>query len=154
MSNSNLIYLTEEGLQKLKHELDNLINVKRPEVAMRIKSARDMGDTSENAEYSAAREEQSFVEGRIAELTEIIKNAVVSEKPSGDTVGVGSRVVLHIEGDKEEYHIVGAHEADPAQKKISYESALGSSLLGKRIGDEIEVTVPIGNIRYKIIDIY
>ena len=153
MNNSNPIYLTKEGLENLKIELQQLIDVERSEVAKRIKSARDMGDTSENAEYSAARERQSFVEGRISELQDIIKNAVVENSTDLSKISVGHKVTLHIEGDHEEFHIVGATEADPSLKKISYESALGASLLGKKVGDEIEVEVPVGKLTYRIVDI-
>lgn len=147
------VYLTKEGLEKLKSELKELVDVKRLGVAQRIKTAREMGDLSENAEYTAAREEQSFVEGRINELEEIIKNAKIAEKTKGDLIEVGSRVIVHIEGSEEEYHIVGAPEANPAEKKISHESPLGSSLLGKKVGDKIEVEAPMGKVVYTIVKI-
>ncbi len=149
----NAVYLTKEGLEKLRDELEELTEVKRPFIAKRIKSARDMGDTSENAEYAAAREEQAFVEGRIAELSEIIKRAKVSEHSGDGTVYVGAKVVVHIDGEEEEFHIVGAPEADPIKKKISHESPLGKALLGKRIGDKIEVEAPIGRLTYTILKI-
>ena len=98
---SGTIYLTKEGLGKLKEELNGLVQVKRPELAQKIKSARDMGDISENSEYDAAREEQAFIEGRISELEEIVKNAVVSSNSVKGIVSVGSKVTVHIDGDKE-----------------------------------------------------
>lgn len=152
---SDVQYLTKEGLENLKKELKELIDTKRPAVANRIKTARDNGDISENAEYDAARQEQAFVEGRIAELEEIFKTAKVSDAPSGkkDKVMVGCKVTVHIDGDKEVFHIVGAPEANPMQKKISHESPLGSQLLGKRVGDKIEVDAPVGKLVYTILSI-
>ena len=146
-------YLTQEGLGKLKEELKSLVKVKRPELAQRIKSARDMGDISENSEYDAAREEQAFIEGRISELEEIVKNAVVSSNSVKGIVSVGSKVTVHIDGDKEIFHIVGAPEANPAEKKISHESPLGSALLGKKAGDKFEVEAPVGKLNYTILKI-
>ena len=146
-------YLTQEGLGKLKEELKSLVKVKRPELAQRIKSARDMGDISENSEYDAAREEQAFIEGRISELEEIVKNAVVSSNSVKGIVSVGSKVTVHIDGDKEIFHIVGAPEANPAEKKISHESPLGSALLGKKVGDKFEVEAPVGKLNYTILKI-
>ncbi|MFZ5424660.1 MAG: transcription elongation factor GreA [Patescibacteria group bacterium] len=149
---SDIVYLTKQGLEELKKELNQLVD-KRPEVAKRIKTARDMGDISENAEYVAAREEQAFVEGRIAELEDIIKNSKVSEQKPGDGIYVGAKVVLHIEGDEETFHIVGAPEANPSARKISHESPLGSALLGKKIGEKVEVEAPVGKLVYTILSI-
>jgi transcription elongation factor GreA len=149
----NTIILTKEGLAKLKTELQELLDVKRPEVANRIKSAREMGDISENAEYDAARQEQSFVEGRINELEEIIKNAKVSTAPKNGEVTVGSKVTLRLDGEELIFHVVGAPEANPMERKISHESPLGSSLLGKKIGEKIQVEAPVGNITYTILHI-
>lgn len=147
------VYVTKEGLIKLKEELKELKEVKVPEVAQRIKTARDNGDISENAEYDAAKHEQAVVEGKIAELEEIIKNAKTSEGNNNNKIVVGSKVTVHIEGTKETFHIVGAVEANPAEKKISHESPIGSALLGKKIGDKIEVEAPIGKITYTILKI-
>lgn len=149
---SDVIYLTKEGLENLKEELKELIE-KRPDVANEIKAARDMGDLSENAAYHSAREEQAFIEGRITELQDIIKNAKVTKKTK-DIVCVGCKVTVHIEGSEETFHIVGAPEADPAKKKISHESPLGSALMGKKVGDEFEVEVPVGKLKYKILKIH
>lgn len=147
------LYLTKEGFEALKKELKELLEVKRPEVALRIKEAREMGDISENAEFDASKQEQSFIEGRITELEEIIKNAKVSDGGDKNTVVVGTKVTVHVDGDDETFHIVGAPEADPMQKKISHESPLGQALLGKKVGDTIQVEVPIGKISYKILSI-
>lgn len=152
INNNEIVYLTKEGLKKLKNELDELVKVKRLEVANRIKSARDMGDISENAEYDAAVQEKSFIEGRVAELEEILKNAKVSDAKK-DSVYVGSKVTLRIGGAEEIYHIVGAPEADPTQRKISHESPLGSAMLGKKVGDKIQCDAPVGKITYTILHI-
>lgn len=153
MKRKDIVYLTKEGLEKLKEELKELTEVKRAEVAKRIKTARDMGDTSENAEYVAAREEQSFIEGRIVEIEEIIRHAEVSDSSVDGIVAIGSRVTVHIDGDEETFHIVGAPEADPVQKKISHESPIGSALLGKKVGEKIEVEAPVGMLTYTILKI-
>lgn len=153
--NDTNTYITKEGLEGLKKELKELIKTKRPEIANRIKTARDNGDISENAEYDAARQEQSFVEGRIAELEEVVKTAKVSEVAFGkkEKVCVGAKVTVHIDGDKEIFYIVGAPEANPMQKKISHESPLGSALLDKKVGDKIEVDAPVGKLTYTILSI-
>lgn len=153
MQTNDKVYITKEGLQKLKDELDELLNVKRPDIAQRIQEAREMGDISENASYDEAKREQSFIEGRIAELEDIIKSSKIAQNTSNGSIVVGSKVVLHIEGDEEEYHIVGAPEADPMQRKISHESPLGKSLLGKKVGDKVEVEAPIGKLTYSILKI-
>jgi len=151
--NDDALYITREGLEKLKTELKKLIDIKRPEIAQSIQHAREMGDISENASYDEAKREQFFVEGRIAELETIIKDSKVASEVTKDTIIVGSKVVLHIDGDEEEFHIVGAPEADPMQRKISNKSPLGSVLMGKRVGEQIEVEAPIGNLRYTILKI-
>lgn len=150
---SNTIYLTQEGLEELKSELKELIDNKRPTIAQRIKNAREMGDLSENAEYHAAKEEQAFVEGRISELEEILKNAQI-QKQQKDIIGVGSKVTVKIDSDEQIFHLVGAPEADPLQGKISHESPLGSQLLGKKVGDKFEVEAPVGNLIYTIVKIH
>lgn len=151
--NDSKIYLTAEGLEELKKELKELVEVKRVEVANKIAMARDMGDLSENSAYVSAREEQAFIEGRISELEEIIKNAVVSSNGPKDKVDVGSRVKVHVDGEEEEFHLVGTIEADPKVKKISYESPLGKALLGKKVGDKVELETSEGKIIYTIIEI-
>lgn len=151
-TNSDL-FVTKEGLEKLKTELKALVDVKRPEIAQKIKEAREMGDISENAMYDSAVQEQAYVEGRIAELEEIIKSAKISATPKNDAVNVGSRVTVHIEGDEEIYHIVGAPEADPAQNKISHESQLGQALMGKKPGDKVEMQTQVGKLQYTILKI-
>jgi transcription elongation factor GreA len=153
MDKSTNMYLTKEGLDNLKKELKALDEVKRPEIAKRIKEARENGDISENSEYDAARQEQAFIEGRIEELEEIIKNAKVSEGQKKDQVAVGCKVTVHVDGGEQNFHIVGAYEANPMERKISHESPLGSALLGKKIGDKIEVQAPVGKLTYTILKI-
>ncbi len=154
---SKKIYLTSEGLEELKKEFDELKNVKRPEVVVRVSDARNQGDLSENAEYSAARDELSFIDGRIDELEEILKQVVLI-KPEDTTtqdggVGLGSEVSLKIDGKEEIYKVVGEWEADPTEKKISHESPLGKALLGKKIGDTVEVSAPAGKVIYTVVSV-
>lgn len=146
------IYLTEEGFEKLKAELLGLTTTKRKEIAQKIKTAKEFGDLSENAEYTEAKEEQSFVEGRIAELEHILKNAKVVSNTGekADTVDVGCTVQVHLEGNSYKYRIVGSAEADPEKGHISHESPIGKALIGKKVGDEVEVDVPAGKIKYII----
>lgn len=146
-------YMTKEGLEKLKAELKDLIEVKRPEMAQRIKNAREMGDISENSEYDTARQEQAFIEGRIVELEDVIKSAKVIDSEDNGSVAVGCKVTVKIDGGEETFQIVGAHEANPLEKKISHESPIGSSLVGKKVGEKIEVEAPVGKLIYTILKI-
>ena len=152
--NAKKIYLTKEGLEELKKEFKELINVKRPDILARVSQARSMGDLSENAEYVAAREELSFIDGRIDEIEELIKQAVlITEthgKSSGSVVKIGSTVTVNIKGKKEIFTVVGEWEADPDEKKISHESPLGKALLGKKVGEKVEVEAPAGKVIYTI----
>lgn len=154
MANNNKMYLTKDGLKKLQNEYNELITSKRKEIAEKIASARELGDLSENSAWQQARTEQSFLEGRILELEEIFKNVeIIEKKHSQGVISLGSKVVVHIDGDEEEFHIVGAPEANPKQKKISHESPLGKALVGRKVGDVVEIEAPIGKIKYKIIKI-
>jgi len=146
------IYLTKEGLRELKEEFEQLTNTKRPDVLARVTQARSMGDLSENAEYVAAREELSFIDGRIDELEEILKQAVIIDGNSkgAKIVKLGSRVILETKGKKETFMVVGEWEADPKDKKISHESPLGKALIGKKVGEKVEVEAPAGTITYTI----
>lgn len=145
------IYLTEEGYEKLKKELDELINKKRPQIISKVKEAREYGDLSENSEYDQARAEQSFVESRIEELQRIFKNVQIIKKNfQKDIVSLGSTVVVAMDGKEEVYTIVGSTEADPAVGKISNESEVGKALLGKKINDRVKIEVPSGTIEYVI----
>lgn len=149
------MYLTKEGLDELKKEFEQLTKVRRPEVVQRVSDARNMGDLSENAEYTAAREELSFIDGRIDELEELLKQVVLIEDnkavtSQGKMIQLGSKVTVKVNGREEVYMVVGEWEADPAEKKISHESPLGKALLGKAVGDHVEVTAPAGKILYTI----
>jgi transcription elongation factor GreA len=150
------VYLTPEGAEKLKTELEELKGPKRDEIAKRLRSAIQMGDLSENADYHKAKEDQGFMEGRIQELEYLLRNAKiidVSDKPA-ETVQVGSRVTVQ-ESDypAETYFLVGATEADPRNGRISNESPIGRVLLGGRVGDEVTASTPGGEIKLKILKI-
>lgn len=146
------IYLTREGLEDLKKEYDQLAKIKRPDVLTRVSQARDLGDLSENAEYSAAREELSFIDGRIDELEELLRQAEVISSTKGGKSGValGSTVALNVKGKKEIFTVVGEWEADPKERKISHESPLGKALMGRKIGEKVEVEAPAGKLVYTI----
>lgn len=148
--NKKAIYVTSEGIEKLKVELDDLVNVQRKKIAAALKEAKEFGDLSENASWDDAKERQAFIEGRIAEIENILKNVVAIEKGDADKVDVGSTVHVELEGGTQEFQIVGSTEADPAIGKISNESPIGKALIGKKPGDEVEVEVPAGVIVYKI----
>lgn len=149
------IFLTKEGLQELQAEFDELVNQKRPVVLTRLSEARDQGDLSENAEYVAARDELSFIDGRIDELEELLKQVTVIQEQSGSkkAVDLGSTVTVNIGSKKEEFTVVGEWEADPTEKKISHESPLGKALMGKQVGEDLEVDAPAGKIKYTIVSI-
>lgn len=147
------VVLTKEGLEELKKEYEELVNVKRPQAVQRLSDARDLGDLSENSEYAAAKQDLAFMDGRIAELEEILNSAKVITSHSRRNVSVGSKVTVHIRGRKEVFTVVGEWEADPSQKKISHESPLGKALIGKSVGEEVEVDAPAGKIKYKIVAI-
>jgi len=147
------VYLTQEGLTKLKEEYDQLVNVRRKEVAEKLQKARELGDVSENAAYDAARDEQAFVEGRISELDSTLKRVEVVEESKAGKVAVGSTVRVHLDGEEQEFRIVSAVEADPTAGKISHESPLGQSLLGKKVGEKIQVEAPAGKLIYHVLEI-
>ena len=149
------VYLTAEGMKALKDELDDLIKVQRPAMAQRLNFAIKQGDLSENADYIKAKEDQGFLEGRIKEIQMKLRSAVLIDA-SGSTDGfvvLGSHVTVKEDGydDQETYHIVGVTEADPTKGKISYQSPLGKSLLGKKEGDVVAVLAPAGKINFKIV---
>lgn len=150
---SKKIYLTQEGLAELKKEHEELSKIRRPAVVERVSQARDQGDLSENAEYHAAREELSFIDGRIDELEELLKNVVIIQDTKGETVALGSKVTLKVNGKDEVYSVVGEWEADPRERKISHESPLGKALIGKKVGETAEVTAPAGKITYTVISV-
>ena len=144
-------YLSKEGLDKIRDELGQMINVRRVEVAARIHEAKQHGDLSENAEYEDAKNEQAFVEGRIQSLEALLKNAIlIDEHHSTDHVQIGSTVTVESVDGKEKYTIVGSAEASPPDGRISNESPLGRTLLGKRKGDTVMVSAPVGELSFKI----
>lgn len=149
--------MTKEGKLKLEQELENLKTVKRKDVVERIKIARSFGDLSENSEYDSAKEEQAFVEGRITTLENMIRNAKIIEESEldSDTVSLGKTVtfVELPDGDEETYSIVGSAEADPFEGKISNDSPIAKSLIGKRVGDEVTVHTPGGEMNVRIVTI-
>jgi transcription elongation factor GreA len=150
------IYLTPEGAEKLKAELEELKGPQRQEMARRLRSAIQMGDLSENADYHKAKEDQGFMEGRIQELEYTLRNAIIIDTSAapGDVVQVGSRVTVQEDDYPEEtYWLVGINEADPRNGKISNESPIGKVLLGGRVGDEVTVKTPGGMIKLKILKI-
>lgn len=151
------VYLTATGMARLEDELDMLKSVKRREVADRIKQALDFGDISENSEYDQAKNEQAQLEERIAKIEYTLANAVLIDEKDikMDEISVGSKVIVKdIEYDEDmEYSIVGSAEADPHEGKISNESPLGSSLIGKKLGDIVKVKVPDGHVEYEILSI-
>lgn len=148
------MYVSKEGLEKFKQELDDLVNVKRKEIIERIERAKELGDLSENAEYAAAKDEQAFTEGRILELQDMITRAeIINGSGKVDLVRVGSKVKVKSDGTETEYEIVGVAEADPLTGKISNESPLGRSFLGRRIGDKIQIQIPKGMVTYTILEI-
>lgn len=148
------MYLTPEGEAKLKAELAELTGHRREELAQRLRSAIQMGDLSENADYHKAKEDQSFLEGRIQEIEAVLRTAVIVEKKYSDTVTVGSSVTIQEENfPPETYHVVGAKEADPRNGKISNESPIGKALMGHKVGDVVETDTPDGKIAFKILKV-
>lgn len=145
--------LTKEGVAELQAELDELISQRGP-IAERIKTAREFGDLSENAEYTAAMQEKEQAESRIAELEHILQNVELIKKPRGDNkVQLGSQVTLKAGAKTKEFHVVGTVEADPLNGKISDESPIGKALLGKKEGDDVEIVTPVETATYKIVRI-
>ena len=151
------IFLTPEGRAKLEAELEELRTKRRAEVAEAIHSAKEEGDIMENSAYDEAKNEQAFVEGRIMTIEQMLKNAVMIDKrrTNGDIVGVGSFVTVIERGNRDDdtYQIVGSAEADPLRGRISNESPVGRALLGKRVGDEVQVRIPDGMRHLKITEI-
>ena len=155
MGNKNVVYLTQQGLDDLKKELDDLINVRRPENIQAIKEARALGDLSENAEYDAARNEQAEIEGRIKQLEKMLENVSIITDVGTDTVSIGNTVsIKYVDDDEEdEYKIVGSQEADPFESKISNESPRAQALFDDKVGDIVTVESPNGNYAVEIIEI-
>jgi transcription elongation factor GreA len=152
--NNRTQYISEEGLTKLRAELEELVNVRRQEIAQRIHDAKEHGDLSENAEYEDAKNEQAFTEGQIQRLEALVKNAIIIDEHHGtDHVQIGSTVKVEGTDGVESFTIVGSTEASPREGRISNESPVGRALLGKRKGDAVAVHVPAGDFSYKILEI-
>ena len=147
-------YLTAEGLARLKAELADLSGPRREELAARLRSAIQMGDLSENADYHKAKEDQGFLEGRIQEIEAVLRTAIIIEHSQSDFVTVGSHITIQEDGlDPETFYVVGAKAADPRNGKISNESPIGSALMNHKVGDEVMVETPGGKIKFKIIKV-
>jgi len=148
------IQLTVQGLEKLKKELEELVSVKRPKIVERLSYARSQGDLSENSDYTNAKEELAFTDGRIEKLQEVIATAeVVKSGANGDGIGVGTKITVKTNGNKIIFEMVGEWEADPMNKKISPESPIGQALFGKKVGEKVVVEVPAGKLKYEILAI-
>lgn len=150
---AEVTYLTAEGKEELERELNNLVKVRRPELAVKLAEAVSQGDLKENADYHDAKEQQAFIEGRIKYLENILRSAVlIQNQAARDTVGLGARVVIVEEGydEDETYVIVGAAEANPAERKISNESPVGKALLGHKKGERVVVKTPAGDVTFRI----
>lgn len=154
---SDQTYLTQEGLESIKEELKVLTTTKRNEISERIAQAKELGDISENADYDSAKEAFAFNEGRILELESVIKHATIIEEENRQpgVVSVGSQIIIkEVDGDKtREYHIVGSHEANPSNGKISNESPIGQALLGAAVGDTVEINLPKGALRCTVVEV-
>ncbi len=147
------IPITEEGLERLKSELDQLVKVRRPGIIKAIAAAREEGDLRENAGYDAARNDQAINERRILDIEDRIRRAVVIDPTNATSVQVGTTVTVEIDGEEETYTIVGAVEARPAQGKISNESPIGKALLGRKAGDQVDIRTPAAILKARVVSI-
>ena len=146
--------LTKQGYDNLRKEYEELKTIKRTQAVKRLQTARSMGDLSENSEYTAAKEGLAFVEGRIQEIEELLKNVEVIQNNSRNSIiALGSQVTVQINNHKEILQIVGEFETDPLNKKLSSTSPIGKALIGRKVGEEIEIQVPDGKLKYKILQI-
>ncbi len=151
---SNKVILTEEGYNKLQEELRQLQEIKRPRAVERLQKAREMGDLTENSEYAAAKEELSFVDGRIQETENILKKGqVIKRAANKQIIEIGDKVKVQADGKKEVFTIVGEGEANPTERKLSHTSPIGKALIGKKVGETVEAEVPAGKAVYKILEI-
>lgn len=150
---NDIVYVSEEGLANLKQELETRRKVTRMEIAARILAAKELGDLSENFEYHVAKEDQAQNESRIIEIEDMIRNAKLVEKKSGGSIGLGSTFTVKSGGVERQFQMVGATEADPLSGKISNDSPIGVGFIGKEKGDEVEVNVPSGVVKYKIVSV-
>ncbi|MFA5136323.1 MAG: transcription elongation factor GreA [Patescibacteria group bacterium] len=148
------IQCTKKGFIALEKELKELNDVKKPLILEKLQRARGMGDLAENNAYTTARDELNMIDGRIMELTDIINNAeIIDETVLKNEVTIGAHITVEINNAVEDLHVVGEFESDPLNKKVSHTSPIGQALLGKKIGDVVEIEIPSGKIRYKILSI-
>lgn len=145
------ILLTQEGYDELRAEYDALVKSERPKIVASVESARSLGDLSENESYHLARRKQGFIEGRISELREILENARIVKKKDNGRVQVGSRVKVKRDGEEQEFTLVDEREAGLRSDKISHQSPIGRALIGKKLGEIVEVDAPVGKVKYKIL---
>lgn len=150
---SDQIPITKEGLERLQAELDALVTVRRPEIIKAIAAAREEGDLRENAGYDAARHDQAMTERRIREIEDRIRRAVIIDPTKATSVQVGTTVTINIDGEDETYTIVGAIEAKPAQGKISNESPIGKALLGRKVGDVVDIRTPSAILNARVVSL-
>ncbi len=150
---NNQVLITKAGFAQLKDELKQLQEAKRPTLVDRLSVARSMGDLSENSDYQSAKEELSFLDGSIAELEELVQNAKIVVPASNDKVGLGHTVTVKMKSNQVQFKIVGEWEAKPAERKISASSPLGQALMGKTVGESVEVEAPAGKIVYTVVGI-
>ncbi len=150
--NKQIIYFTKEGYAKLEQDLSDL-RAKREPTVLRLQAAREMGDLSENGAYKAARFELSDIDHNIRRISILLKNGEIKEAKHDGRIGFGNKVILEKEGQKIEYLMVGKHESDPRQYKLSVESPLGTALLGKQKGEIVTIVAPVGAMKYKVIGI-
>ena len=148
-------YITKQGLKKLKKELDDLKNIKRKEISLRIQEAKELGDLSENAEYAEAKNEQAFIEGRISELENILRNVIIidTKKRKTNIIGLGSQIRVKTDDKELGFTIVGSNEVNPNDGMISNVSPLGRSFIGKKVDDTVIIDVPNGTKKYIVIAI-
>ena len=152
---SKQVQLTKNGFTELEKELNELVEIKRPKLVERLSYARSQGDLSENSDYINAREELEFFDGRISELNDVLKNAMVVKTKNGksSSVDIGMKVTVRVNGQKHDFDIVGEWEADPVNKKISPNSPLGAALVGKKVGEKAQVDAPAGKVTYEVLAI-
>lgn len=153
LNSTDKYYVTEGRLEELKAELEVYKTIKRQEVAARLQEAKELGDLSENTAYDEARQEHERVELHVAELTDMIKHAVIIKHQKSDSVTIGAKVTVKKDKKTMIYEIVGSDEADPTAGKISNESPLGKSFLGKKVGEKVTVSTPAGPVHYEIVEI-
>ena len=152
--NNTEIQITKQGFKSLEGELDQLVNEKRPRLVERLSHARNQGDLAENSDYQNAKDELGFLDGRIAEIEDVLKRAVVVKGGTKNgQISFGTKVTLKVNGKEHVYQIVGEWEADPAEKRISHTSPLGQALVGRKVGDNVEVEAPAGRMIYKILSV-